>query len=124
MSEQLKKETGLSQPAGSEGPKKSAAKKSFFRSRSGEKKKSAAKSAEPTGQKKSAARKAPAKSKTNRNSSKAIIEQAADAIDSVKKPVEKAKKPQESRGRNNKNKLRVIPLGGLNEIGKNMTAFE
>ena len=40
MSEQLKKETGLSQPAGSEGPKKSAAKKSFFRSRSGEKKKS------------------------------------------------------------------------------------
>lgn len=124
MSEQLKKETGLSQPAGSEGPKKSAAKKSFFRSRSGEKKKSAAKSAEPTGQKKSAAKKAPAKSKTNRNSSKAVIEQAADAIDSVKKPVEKAKKPQESRGRNNKNKLRVIPLGGLNEIGKNMTAFE
>ena len=59
MSEQLKKETGLSQPAGSEGPKKSAAKKSFFRSRSGEKKKSAAKSAEPTGQKKSAAKKAP-----------------------------------------------------------------
>ena len=79
MSEQLKKETGLSQPAGSEGPKKSAAKKSFFRSRSGEKKKSAAKSAEPTGQKKSAAKKAPAKSKTNRNSSKAVIEKAADA---------------------------------------------
>ena len=92
MSEQLKKETGLSQPAGSEGPKKSAAKKSFFRSRSGEKKKSAAKSAQPAGQKKSAAKKAPAKEKASRTASKAVIDTAADAIESVKKPVEKAKK--------------------------------
>ena len=39
MPEQLKKEAGVSQPAGSEGPKKSAPKKSLFRGKGGTKKK-------------------------------------------------------------------------------------
>ena len=39
MSEQLKKEPGVSQPAGSEGPKKSAPKKPLFRGKSAPKKK-------------------------------------------------------------------------------------
>ncbi len=107
MSEQLKKETSLSQ-SGGEGPKKRAPKKSFFRGRTSGKKKEEAKTpAEEPAKKASNAKK--------------------QAQTGKKKPAAQAEKPKKAepaRSKPAKNRLRVIPLGGLNEIGKNMTAFE
>ena len=111
MSEQLKKETSLSQ-SGGEGPKKRAPKKSFFRGRTSGKKKEESKTpAEEPAKKASNAKKQAQTGKKKPD---------AQAVPKAEKP----KKAEPARNKPAKNRLRVIPLGGLNEIGKNMTAFE
>ncbi len=111
MSEQLKKETSLSQ-SGGEGPKKRAPKKSFFRGRTSGKKKEESKTpAEEPAKKSSNAKKQAQTGKKKPD---------AQAVPKAEKP----KKAEPARNKPAKNRLRVIPLGGLNEIGKNMTAFE
>ena len=69
MPEQLKKEAGVSQPAGSEGPKKSAPKKSLFRGKGGTKKKT-----EESGKK---AASTSAKRQTSKSRTKKAAEQQA-----------------------------------------------
>lgn len=54
-----------------------------------------------------------------KQASPATIETAAGIIEAAA-PVVKEKKS----GRKGNNKLRIVPLGGMNEIGKNMTAIE
>ena len=112
MPEQLKKEAGVSQPAGSEGPKKSAPKKSLFRGKGGTKKKT-----EESGKK-------AASTSAKRQTSKSRTKKAAETAlpETAKKTTRKT--GEGSRGGRSKTKLRVIPLGGLGEIGKNLTVFE
>ena len=112
MPEQLKKEAGVSQPAGSEGPKKSAPKKTLFRGKGGTKKKT-----EESGKK---AASTSAKRQTSRSRTKKAAETALP--ETAKKTTRKT--GEGSRGGRSKTKLRVIPLGGLGEIGKNLTVFE
>lgn len=126
MSEQLKKEPGVSQPAGSEGPKKSAPKKPLFRGKSAPKKKAEDPKKAETPKKKPQQSPNPGAKKPQqapKKQPKRPVEKVAEAVEAVTKP---AKKLVEGGGKNNRSrgKLRVIPLGGLNEIGKNMTAFE
>ncbi|MBU5454230.1 ribonuclease J [Caproiciproducens sp. MSJ-32] len=44
--------------------------------------------------------------------------------DNIKKQIKKKKKVKRKKKENNKSKLKVIPLGGIGEIGKNLTVFE
>ena len=60
------------------------------------------------------------KNKDNKkNSNKAINKSKNGKVSSRKRPVPTGRKVQKKTS-----KLKIIPLGGLGEIGKNMTVFE
>ncbi|MBQ8380284.1 MAG: ribonuclease J [Clostridia bacterium] len=52
------------------------------------------------------------------------MDEISEGISMSKKNAENEKKTSQKRGNSRDKKLKVIPLGGLGEIGKNITAFE
>lgn len=74
-------------------------------------------------EKKAPARKTPAKKSAANTSKKTAKKPAAPANNNKKENNEPAKAPAK-RTRKPASKLKIIPLGGLDEIGKNMTVFE
>ena len=53
-----------------------------------------------------------------------FMDEISEGISMSKKNAENEKKTSQKRGNSRDKKLKVIPLGGLGEIGKNITAFE
>lgn len=61
---------------------------------------------------------------SDKTSSKAKAKAPKASDDVIAKAIAKQKKKMGNKSESNKPKLRIIPLGGMSEIGKNMTAFE